>query len=81
MLIDVGDLRLGERDGGPGEVRAAVLARRILEQPEEIIRQVVVRLDVLEMGGRMSLVSVASGMSVRAFLILLIYLHHGPPRT
>ena len=49
VQVDVGDLRLRQRDIGAGEVRAAVLARRVLEHPEEVVRQVVVGLDVLEM--------------------------------
>ncbi len=49
LLVDVGDLRLRQRDVGAGEVRAAVLAGRVLEHPEEVVRQVVVGLDVLEM--------------------------------
>ena len=49
VLVDVGDLRLGQRDIRPGEVGAAVLAGRVLEHAEEVVRQVVVSLDVLEM--------------------------------
>ena len=48
VLVDLGDLRLGQRDVRTGEVRAAVLARRVLEHAEEVVGQVVVRLDVLE---------------------------------
>ena len=49
VQVDIGDLRLRQRDIGPGEVRAAVLARRVLEHAEEVVRQVVVGLDVREM--------------------------------
>ena len=46
--IDLGDLRLFQRHVVALEVRAAVGLRRIEEEPEEVVRQVVVRLHVLE---------------------------------
>ena len=46
--IDLGDLRLFERHVVALEVRAAVGLRRVEEQPEEVVGQVVVRLHVLE---------------------------------
>ena len=46
--IDFGDLSLFERHVLTLEVRAAVCLRRIEEQPEELVGQVVVRLYVLE---------------------------------
>src|SRR5258705_33418 len=48
VLVDVGDLRLRQRDVRAGEVRAAVLARRVLKHTEEVVRQVVMGLDVLK---------------------------------
>ena len=48
VQVDVGDLGLAQRDMGSGEIGAAVLAGRVLEQAEEVVGQVVVRLDVLE---------------------------------
>ena len=46
--IDLGDLCLFQRHVVALEVRAAVGLRRVQEQPEELIGQVVVRLHVLE---------------------------------
>ena len=46
--VDLGDLGLFERHVVALEVRAAVGLRRIQEEPEEVVGQVVVRLDVLE---------------------------------
>ena len=48
LQVDLGDLRLFQRDVGALEVRAAVRSRRVLEQPEEVVGEVVVRLDVFE---------------------------------
>ena len=48
--VDLGDLRFLQRHVVAVEVRAAVRARRVLEQPEEVVGQVVMRLDFLEMG-------------------------------
>ena len=46
--VDLGELRLLERHVVALEVRAAVGLRRVEEQPEEVVGQVVMRLDVLE---------------------------------
>ena len=49
MLIDVGDLRLGQCAVRSGEEAATVLAGGVLEDAEEVIRKVVVGLNVFEM--------------------------------
>src|SRR5690606_24386894 len=46
--VDIGDLRVGQRGVRSGEVSAAVFPGRILEQAEEVVRQIVVRLNVFE---------------------------------
>ena len=46
--VDLGDLRLLERHVVALEVGAAVGLRRIEEQPEEVVGQVVMRLHVFE---------------------------------
>jgi hypothetical protein len=48
MLVDVGDLCFRQRDIGAGEERATVLAGRVLEYAEKVIREVVVSLNVFE---------------------------------
>ena len=48
--VDLGDLRLLERHVVALEVRAAVRLGRVEEEPEEVVGQVVVRLNVLEVG-------------------------------
>ena len=46
--VDLGELRFFQRHVVALEVGAAVGLRRVEEQPEEVVGQVVVRLDVLE---------------------------------
>ena len=48
--VDLGDLCSFQRHVVALEVRATVCTRRIQEQGEEVVAQVVMRLDVLEMG-------------------------------
>ena len=47
--VDLGELSLFERHVVALEVGAAVGLRRVQKQPEEVVRQVVMRLHVLEM--------------------------------
>ena len=53
--VDLGELRLFERHVVALEVRAAVGLRRVQEQPEEVVGQVVVRLHVFEVRLQISL--------------------------
>ena len=79
--IDLGDLCLFQRHVVALEVGAAVGLRRIEEEPEEVVGQVVMRLDVLEVRLQVWVCPSVSSGKVQPFgAAIVVFQSDGPAR-